>query len=572
VKLYRLGKLTLPCLVVWLMVSACLGIGDSTPPKPTPTPVSFSSFNLQIPSEALATPVDKPVPDSMAMHVSMLFKLNASQQNQLQKIDTTLGQQDLQKEANKLGITDAQFALVKNYLAQEQVTVNINKLHTSVTADGKALAFSHIFQTTFVYHTYQKRQFFVPTTSPKVPTFMLPSIVSITGLDSYSAPIQTGIALHTKSYDFIHGSKADCTPEAGSVLPQDVATAYGFNPFLAHRFAGQNMTIILIEIDGVNSSDISNYAACVNYRGKIDVKTVGTAPAEVEGETTLDMDMIMGLDPDVHIIDYQTGDNSAAGLAAVVQQVVNDETKAAPGTIVSMSLGAAENLSTKTYLDGMDQLLQTLNLEHITTFVSSGDCAAFADHTWGSVSVSFPASNPHVIAVGGTELSTNASGNRLSEVAWSDGSDETQCTNQWGSGGGNSNYFPPPQFQQGPGVQNSNSRGFRQIPDVSAVAFNLPVYQDGQWQLVGGTSAAAPIWAAGMSLVNEALITNKKVYYSGPVVPYYVANHKLGHDVGLVDITSGNNIAFQAGPGWDFPTGLGAPNFLSYYQILQAVK
>jgi len=558
----QLGKVFVSLLFIVILISGCDN-KSTPPPKPTPTPVAFSAFDLQIPPAALATPVDKPVSATMQMHVTVLFKLNTTQQNQLQKVDPK-NPTNLQK----LGLTNEQIKEIEGYLMKENVKVTVNKLNTSITADGTALAFSHIFQTTFVYHTYQNRQFFAPVTSPKVPTFMVLRIVSITGLDSYSAPMQTGMSAQTKSYDFSKSSQADCNAPAGSLLPQNVGSAYGFSPFLSHGFTGQNMTIILIEIDGVNPSDISNYASCVGYRGKIDVKTVGTKAPSVQGESTLDMDMIMGLNPDVHIVDYQTADNSSAGLIAVIQQVVNDYTKAAPGTIVSMSLGAAENFSSRAYLDGADQLFQTLNAEHLTTFVSSGDCAAFADHTWGSVSVSFPASDPNVISVGGTELTTDPNGNRVSEIAWSDGSDQSKCTNQWGTGGGSSNYFAQPKYQTGENVNNTASRGFRQIPDVSAAAFTLPVFENGQWQVVGGTSAAAPIWAAGMSLVNQALIKNKHVFYSGPVVPYYVATHGSGFN----DITSGDNIAFSASQGWDFATGWGSPNFLGYYNVLANVK
>jgi len=58
-------------------------------------------------------------------------------------------------------------------------------------------------------------------------------------------------------------------------------------------------------------------------------------------------------------------------------------------------------------------------------------------------------------------------------------------------------------------VNNQFSRGTRQIPDISAVAFDLAVYFQGQWGAVGGTSVAAPMWAAGLALVNEGLKKNQ---------------------------------------------------------------
>ena len=134
-----------------------------------------------------------------------------------------------------------------------------------------------------------------------------------------------------------------------------------------------------------------------------------------------------------------------------------------------------------------------------------------------------------------------------------------------------------PSFQTGKGVNNADSRGFRQLPDVAAVALNLPLFFGGQWLTFpdgtgggGGTSAATPIWATGMALVNQQTIQKYHEYFAGPLVYYYVANH-AGRLLPYFDVTQGNNLGFNATPGWDFATGFGTPNLVAFYDILAGV-
>ncbi|HET8843609.1 MAG TPA: hypothetical protein VFN35_19250, partial [Ktedonobacteraceae bacterium] len=159
----------------------------------------------------------------------------------------------------------------------------------------------------------------------------------------------------------------------------------------------------------------------------------------------------------------------------------------------------------------------------------------------------------------GTVLHVNGSRQRTSEVVWSDDSSHAQCGNRWGSGGGVSQLYGHPNWQPG--------SGHRQIPDVAAAAFNLAVYFDGQWVPVGGTSAAAPIWATGMALVNQGLITQLHKFTAAPQLFYDVAKG-VGGPSAYFDITRGDNLYYPAQRGWDYSTGLGTPNLGSFYQVL----
>ncbi len=253
----------------------------------------------------------------------------------------------------------------------------------------------------------------------------------------------------------------------------------------------------------------------------------------------------------------------------MLQQLADDNVNNAnAGSVVSISLGAAEQEITSQDMRAIDSSLQQLTrVEHMTVFVASGDCAAFTSRVYGKLSVSFPASDPWATSVGGTLLSVDNNRQRAEEMVWADGSQRSTCKNQWGSGGGNSGVFNRPDWQSAPGVANRYSRGARQLPDVSAVAYALAVYFNGQWGAVGGTSAAAPIWATGIALVNQGLIKQVHQFGYSPRIFYLAANKGNGLRP-YFDITQGNNLYYPATPGWDYSTGLGTPNIADFYQVL----
>jgi len=91
-----------------------------------------------------------------------------------------------------------------------------------------------------------------------------------------------------------------------------------------------------------------------------------------------------------------------------------------------------------------------------------------------------------------------------------------------------STMYPRPDWQKADGVENKYGLEKRQVPDVSAWAIQIPTYDNGEWISNGGTSYAAPIWAAGMVLVNQATIAQAKTYFNGPEIFYEVANNPHG--------------------------------------------
>ncbi|MBO0778020.1 MAG: hypothetical protein J2P37_04250 [Ktedonobacteraceae bacterium] len=568
-------------VIVILMLTSC-DSGRSNVQQ-TPTANQLVPLQLGIPAQALHAPITGTVPDNQILHVGVTFNIDQGALKQFGQGRTAQPGQstDADDIASKLGISDADYQKIKAFFGVSDASLQLSQTRTSMKIDIKAGSLATLLQTKFVYHKQNGRTYYTPDPQhmPKVPQGVAEKILTVTGLDSYSQPPRAGLQLTGEQAH--QGKRQDlglCPLSVPGLAGRNqVAHSYGFDNLWQRGWAGQNMTINLVEIDGVSQSDLSAYFSCVNYKGKVTYTNVdGRAPAP-EGETTLDIDMIAGLAPATNIHDYQTDISKAAdggwqNLLDTFQQIIDDHAHDTHSMqVVSVSLGAPEEGLTSSMAAAFNQRLQILTqVEHMTVFVSSGDCAAFAGGVYGQLDVSFPASNPYATAVGGTVLQADLDGNRTSETAWSDGSNKKTCGNAWGTGGGLSKVFDQPSWQAGiNGLKNQYSTGKRQLPDVAAVASNVMVFYQGTWLPVGGTSAAAPIWASAMTLLNQGYVATKHYYSYGPDTFYYIESH-AGQAQPFHEITSGTNLYYKAGPGWDYPTGLGAPYLPDFLAVEQA--
>ncbi|HEX6478181.1 MAG TPA: S53 family peptidase [Ktedonobacteraceae bacterium] len=571
-KAYHTKIVQLSALFLTLLFSLASLVSCNQPPPP------YASIKLGIPAAALQSPVKGPLPDSTQLNVGITFKIDPQLLSQADQQKLKPGQNsNLQALANRLGIDDATYQKIKQFFNPQGIVLSLSKLRTHLSIRSKAGTLAKVFQTKFVIHQYKGRTFYAPATPPKVLTTFASTIDAITGLDDYSKrPVH---AMHITYPQGSHVSRQgtpDCSPDGSTLIPGDVATSYGYTSLYQHGLHGENMTINLVETDGSYSDDIQNYLSCIHFKGQLSFINVDGAPSGAEGESTLDVQMVAGLTPAASIKVYQTDGNADGDTWTQVndelQRIINANTNNAnAGSVVSISLGIDEADITSDDVRALDSSLQQLTqVEHMTVFVASGDCAAFADETFGSLSVSFPAGDPWAVAVGGTKLSVDSQGNRTNEVAWSQFPNIFHCNNSWGTGGGNSSLFSRPNWQNANGVNNSHSQNDRQLPDLAAVADNLAVYFQGQWGAVGGTSAAAPIWAAGQALVNEDTIQTLDTFGYSPRFYYAVADKNSGAHA-YYDVTSGNNVYYHATPGWDYTTGLGTPNLASFVQVASNV-
>ena len=232
-----------------------------------------------------------------------------------------------------------------------------------------------------------------------------------------------------------------------------------------------------------------------------------------------------------------------------------EATQAAPTpTAVSISWGQPEIAWTGQARTMMENALADAAALGVTICAATGNRGSSDGVDDGRPHVDFPASSPHALACGGTSLRADpVSGVISSETVWN--SERSGAT-----GGGVSEVFPVPVWQSNVGVPPSYSGGTgRGIPDVAANADPATGYQvltGGQANVVGGTSAVAPLWAALICRMAQA--TGQSL---GMVQPRWYELVGAGETApGFQSIISGNNGAYAAGPGWDACTGLGTPN------------
>lgn len=448
--------------------------------------------------------------------------------------------------------------------------VSISPLGTSISVQATVVQIARAFQTVLQIRSLNGRTFFGPDQAPVLPKDIAPLVSSIIGLDNFAQISHTPSRFATIQQQVQQGADrpqaGDCTLYRAAGLTRDnLARAYAIDQLHNKGFKGQGMKIGVIELqEPYDRNDIANYASCngVNLHLR-NVQVDGPlAAGSGEGEAALDLEMIAGLAPEAEIYDYQAPTLDTVGLIDTLNQAAADDVV----RVLSISYGGGELGLNASFMSQFDDTLELMAVEGISVFASSGDCGAFVDGQFGVLDVNFPASAPWAIAVGGTVLQGN------SEIAWSDPSpDRSQCQNRWGTGGGVSQNtsFTRPIWQTGSGVQNDHSNGKRQVPDVAAAADNIAVYFQGQWVTFGGTSASAPIWAAGTLLVDQVLQKQGKTIFGGVPTVYQVANHP-GKFHPFKDVTRGNNQFYQCTAGWDYPTGWGTPSFIEVARALGA--
>ena len=270
-------------------------------------------------------------------------------------------------------------------------------------------------------------------------------------------------------------------------------------------------------------------------------------------EVYLDLEIIASLAPEATIVAY-FGENNNRGWLHTLQAAVFD-TVHRP-SVLSLSWGGAEDTWDEQTVTALNDIFQSAAQLGITICCSSGDRGIHEDEG-RPFTVAFPASSPLVLACGGTCLSV-ASNGRRTETVW----------NQWAeyklaSGGGVSNRFPKPGFQGGYGVPPRRGRdgAGRGLPDVAANASSVTGYlieSDGTSLSMGGTSAAAPLWAALVARLNQAL--GGRIGYLTPLL-YAKKAQAFGAVRGITKGFNGASPrkAYQARPGWNACTGLGSP-------------
>jgi subtilase family serine protease len=311
------------------------------------------------------------------------------------------------------------------------------------------------------------------------------------------------------------------------------------------------MTIAIVDAyDAPNiASDLATFdaqyglPACTTSNGCFQKVMPQGQPAYDSGweeEISLDVEWAHAIAPGAKIVLEEAVDNSNASLYGAVRDAVSNG-----ASVVSMSWGESE-YSSETADDSNFS-------SPSTTFVAS---AGDGGHVTG-----YPAASPNVIAVGGTTLTLDSSGNRQSESTWS-------CTNSFycsffgGTGGDTSPYEPQPSWQASFAPNTGGKRGYADVSYDADPNTGVAIYDTAQggWLQIGGTSMGAPQWSALVAIAKSlapagTTINGASIYGAASTGAAYAADYH--------DITTGQNGSCgslcDASVGWDEPTGLGSP-------------
>ncbi|HUA47109.1 MAG TPA: S53 family peptidase [Solirubrobacteraceae bacterium] len=402
------------------------------------------------------------------------------------------------------------------------------------------------------------------------------------------------------------GATGDCDSLTTCYTARQLETAYGITPLLAHGINGHGQTVVLPEIaqglfpphaytdlrQDMRLFDKAFGLPAPHLRVINSIAESGS-PWQADGEEVLDAEMVHAAAPGAAItivlIKPSSFHNAAGGVAAAVaalQIAVTNRT-----AVVSISAAGqtgGENCDTPTQVKLLNSALQNAVDHHITVVAASGDIGAVGepcDLANGLMGGSFPpvkevnlpASDPLVLAAGGTTLTaTHKTGGYISETGWGlpYGSAGTQFQ---ASGGGFSRVFARPSYQ----ASSRESRAGRGVPDVASDAaphtgMALIVSNGAGGYTIrnsGGTSASAPLWAGIIALADQ--YAGRQLGFVNPAI--YRIGRSASYPQAFHDITQGNNTpqfpghtitGYKATPGWDPVTGWGSPNAQALIPLL----
>jgi hypothetical protein len=376
-----------------------------------------------------------------------------------------------------------------------------------------------------VYDHPVRGRFYAPDREPSVDLDV--KVLDISGLDNFVLPQPMGlnrIPLEA-NHPYVTGSGP-----GGYFIGKDFRAAYAPGVSLT----GSGQVVGLLEFDGFYAGDVQKNAA------QAGMPAVPTQTVLLDG-----FNGAPGGDNIEVILDIMMASYMAPGLSKVMvyegstpNDILNRMATDNLAQQLSSSWGFGINATT-------EQIFKQYIAQGQSMVQASGDSGAYRN------GVMTPSDDPNLTVAGGTSLTTAGSGGPWqSETVWS------------GSGGGVSTVYPIPSYQQGLSMAaNGGSTKMRNIPDVALTA-DIQMYliqNNGQAVIVGGTSAAAPLWSGFVALANQQASAKAKprIGFLNPLL--YGIGKGSSYAVDLNDIRNGSNNGFSAVSGYDLATGWGSP-------------
>jgi kumamolisin len=434
--------------------------------------------------------------------------------------------------ARQFGPTSADVDLVRTFLTSAGLVVTgVSGNRQVADATGTATQTSAAFHTTLGDYTKDGKTFYANDGAISLPPTLASVISGVTGLDD-----------HTVSYP--HAS-----PQAGPVgglSPGQLNGAYRFNQLGTN---GAGVTVALWELDGYKQANLATYDTQYGLSGPavttvaVDGAAYDSAPGTGQFEVELDSEVVRAIAPAATQLVYEAP-NTGPGAIDMANKIVSD----GRASVISISWGACEQEPSTSYITAVNKAFSQAVAQGISIYSASGDdgsrdCARTATGS-GVKAVDFPGSSVYDTSVGGTMLNLGSGGGYGTETAWGSG------------GGGVSTLFAKPSWQT------AGTGSMRTVPDVSSEAdpnTGVSAYVNGAWTLAGGTSAAAPTWAALTALYNQKAVVagRSRLGFANPAL--YQIGQSQTHASALHDVTTGSNGDYSAAVGYDDTTGLGTP-------------
>ena len=457
----------------------------------------------------------------------------------------------------RFGLSDRRVDRVTRFLIAAGIDVReVYDERTAVRAQATAAAIRRTFGVSIGrFRSADGRTYHAPLGPVRVPDAIAREVLSVRGLSSRPVAAPADVPV-------------------GGLKPIDAARVYDVTPLWDRGIRGDGETVALVSFDTYESSDVALFDRLARIRGappveKVPVRGGVAKPGGGEVEVDLDIDVVRSLAPGANILNFEAP--AWASFADVIHAIVADRR----AQIVSISWGKCDDPRNFVAADqSLDEAAAARKAEAdefamaraagLAIFAAAGDAGGYdcEESFFGDYrpTVDWPAASPDVIAVGGTHLSLARDGGYSSEAGWEN------VLSRLGGGGGLSAVDARPAWQRGPGVTNRFSTGKRQLPDVAGPAdldSGFFIVVDGNSSLGNGTSQAAPFWAGVTALVHQYL----RRQAGGAAVSlrdYAAALYRLGREKQpyppFHDVRTGGNRLYDAGPGWDYATGLGTPD------------
>jgi kumamolisin len=500
---------------------------------------------LASPSHPAPPPLDRTLgPTNPSKRIAISLILRVRGQQELARYLNGAHQPTLQPQqfGRRYGLSDARLRDLKAQLTARQLTIaRTFPQRTAMQITGTVGELENVFSTRLVNRVdAHGARYYAPRTTPTLPAWLTRYATGVTGLNT--RPVL----------------RAADVP-AGGLDPQTLARAYNFAALRSHGITGAGQTVAVVSFDSFADGDLSSYESRFGIRGP-SVEHVrvngGTLPGEGQQEVNLDIDTVRAIAPGAQILDYEAA-HGAVTMADVINQIVADRR----ARVISTSWGRCDLLVPDAARIADENALAAARAAGITVFAASGDNGAYdcqaEDLSDQRPSVDWPAASASVVAVGGTRLAVRQDGSYLAEYGWED------VLKGDGGGGGVASVTERPAWQTGPGVQNQFSDGHRQLPDVAGPAdpdSGMVVFSRGRVHEIGGTSAAAPFWAATLLLAREYAQRHHAADpgFIAPALYRLAANSRTAN--AFHRALRGGNRRFSVTPGWNYVDGLGSPD------------